>query len=81
MLLAFSVPAQSVGLFELKEVIRTVIIKDILSALYDFLAVPVKLRLYKIVLFRKDGQGPVDVMKFKSRLLDEFGSLSVGRKL
>lgn len=63
MLFAFSIPAQVIRFFQFKEVIRAVVIKDIFSAFDDVLTVFVKLGLYKIILFRKNRERPVAVIR------------------
>ena len=80
-LFAFSIPAQVIGLFQFKEVIRAVVIKYILSALNDFLAVFIKLCLYKIIFLREDRKSPVNIMEFKGGLFYKPGSLFIGSQL
>ena len=81
MLFAFPISAQFIRFFQLKEVIRAVVIEDVLSPFDYPLAVFIQLCLDKVVFFRKNGKCAVNVVKLERRLFNQLPCLFIGREL
>ena len=79
MFFAFAVFFIAVFLFNLKIVVCTVVIEDLIAAFPKEMAVFIGFRLDKIALISQNIKCPVDVMELIRRLFQKFGSRLIRR--
>lgn len=78
-LFAFAIFFVTVFLFNLKKIVRTVIIEDLIVAFSKQVAVLIHFRLDKIAFISQDIECPIYIMQLIRRLFQKFRSCLIGR--